>query len=503
MSLTSRLAVPLFVLAPLIAAAPARAEITADAAAALQAQIRAWVADLTGPAIDLGSHAVRVTPAGDAYRLEWPVMGPVGTTGWEISGDPVTVIAKPLDGGRWSIESMRLPTPLRAEQQPAQDGEPHNWEMTLAGQNISGRFDPSLATNSTFDMELRGYNSSSQTAKGTQTVHLDRYTGHGGWQPTGDGRVTISDERQGENLTVSMDVPGGPGPITVKATAVHGSVRVERIAFDRLGAALRSIRDMVPAAMQAAGAAGMPDAVTPEDRAALHDLVVALRDLLGGVQQETTLEHIGFDVGGMGGTLASLTIGGRAAASDGMLDASLHLAMEGIDSPMIPKGPLRDYLPRRLALTPHLSGIPANDAVSLLLRAIDAGDAALLQAEALGLLAKGPLKAGLDDVLLDLGVAVMKGNGTMTIAAPDDIKGSARIVATGLDALIRSANTVPEMRSAAPFLIIIKGIGDQKGDTVTWNITYADGQTKVNGTDLSALTSPPAAPRDRPRPRRP
>ena len=46
MSLASRLAVPLFVLAPLIAATPARAEATADGAASLQAQIRAWMSDL-------------------------------------------------------------------------------------------------------------------------------------------------------------------------------------------------------------------------------------------------------------------------------------------------------------------------------------------------------------------------------------------------------------------------------------------------------------------------
>jgi hypothetical protein len=87
----------------------------------------------------------------------------------------------------------------------------------------------------------------------------------------------------------------------------------------------------------------------------------------------------------------------------------------------------------------------------------------------------------------------------VTIAAPDDIKGSARIDATGLDTLIHNANTVPELRGATPFLIMMKGIGEQKGSTTTWNITYADGHTEVNGTDLSALVpSAPTAP-DRPR----
>jgi hypothetical protein len=121
------------------------------------------------------------------------------------------------------------------------------------------------------------------------------------------------------------------------------------------------------------------------------------------------------------------------------------------------------------------------------LHAIDTGDQDSLQAGAIALLGKGPLKAGLDDVLLDLGGTVLKANGGVTIAALDDIKGSGRVDVTGLDTLIHSANTVPELASARPFLIVLKGIGDQKGDITTWNITYADGQTQVNGTDLSTL----------------
>jgi len=38
---------------------------------------------------------------------------------------------------------------------------------------------------------------------------------------------------------------------------------------------------------------------------------------------------------------------------------------------------------------------------------------------------------------------------------------------------------------------MLKGIGEQKGDTTTWNVTYADGHTEVNGTDLSALMPSP------------
>ena len=99
--------------------------------------------------------------------------------------------------------------------------------------------------------------------------------------------------------------------------------------------------------------------------------------------------------------------------------------------------------------------------------------------------------------MLDLGAAVVKASGTIAVAAPDDIAGTARIVATGLDGLIRRADSVPELSGVAPFLLLLKGIGEQQGDATTWNVVYADGQTAVNGTDLSTLLLGPAPERRR------
>jgi len=72
-----------------------------------------------------------------------------------------------------------------------------------------------------------------------------------------------------------------------------------------------------------------------------------------------------------------------------MLDASFNLAVEGFDSPLVPQGPLHDYLPRRIALTPRVSGVPADDLMSLLDRAIDGADKDSLQAEALACSPRG------------------------------------------------------------------------------------------------------------------
>ena len=502
MSLAARLAVPFLAAIPLVSPPAARAQSPADAAAALQTQVRAWITDLAGPDANLGARDVQVTSTADGFRFVLPVGGPVGDTGWSVSGDPVTAMVKPLDGDRWAIESLRLPSPMRADG-PGQDGKPPSWALKLADQDIRGVFDPSLATASSLDAALRGYTSIIQTEDGSQTTHFDRYVWHGGWQPLGDGRVTVSGEGRGENLSIGTDMSGGPGHVLVTAAVARSSGRAERVAFDRLAAAVRSLTGLMPALLQAAGDATVPDDLSPTERAGLRSLVTALRDLLGGVQADTTLENVKLEADGQGGTLARLFVGGRAAAPSGLLDASMRVEMEGFDSALIPKGPLRDYVPRHITVAPHLSGVPADEFVSLLLRALDMDDPSSLEGEAWDLLAKGPVTAGVDELVFDLGPAGLKATGSVTVAGPDDISGSARVLATGLDALIRRANTVPDLRSVAPVLIFLKGIGDQKGDATVWNVTYADGRAEVNGTDLNALLSPGDAASDPPRKRKP
>ncbi len=496
MSLARRLAMSLLVLVPLAA----RADETLDAAA-LQAQLRDWVAGLMGPGAAPSSHEVQVTAAGDDLRFELPVAGPVGSTGWRLSGDPVIAMAKPLDGGLWAIKSLRLPTPLRAEQDRPPGGRPRDWRLTLAEQTISGQFDPGLTTGSSLAATLRGFALASPTGDdGTQTTRFDRYTWIGGWKPGSEGRVTVTGEGKGENLSILTDGPGLFERVSVTAAALRNSMRVDRLSFERLGAAVRGMMALLPGAAPGPDAAGAAESFSPQDRARLRDLVLAVRDLLGGARQETTLDHLRFEIGGQGGTVASVSFGGAAAATNGIAEVSMRLSVDGVDVPAVRQGPLRDYLPRHLTLAPRVSGIPADELASLLLRALDGDDPQLLQAEAFNVLGKSPLKAGFDDMVLDLGAAVVKASGTVTIGASDDIAGTARIVATGLDGLIRRADTVPDLRGVAPVLLLLKGIGEQKGDATTWKIVYADGQAAVNGTDLSTLLM---APSERRRDRKP
>ncbi len=170
---------------------------------------------------------------------------------------------------------------------------------------------------------------------------------------------------------------------------------------------------------------------------------------------------------------------------------TLAVAMDGLSSPDLPPGPMRDYLPTHIALRPHASGVPSADLFAFLGDVIDsnAKDQDALTAEALGLLAKGPLNLGVDGIELTMGPASLNGGGRVLIGSATDIEGTARFTAVGLDELIRQVNATPELRQTGtgPVLFLLKGMGRVEGPSTIWDVNYTDGKVLVNGTDLSSM----------------
>lgn len=486
MLIAPRVSASLIAVALLVAPAAARADPVADAAA-LQGQIDAWIADLLGPAREPGAPTVRVAPEGGGLRVEWPIAGVLGQSGWTLIGEPVTAMVRPLEAGRWAIDSIRLPSPMRAERKGGDADEPRSLAMTIADQAIHGVLDPSFATASFYDGTWRDYATVVRFDDGTQVTHFDRAVMHGGWEPLGEGRGTVDGETRIDNLSVVTDLPA-TGRVVLTAASARGSGRMESVAASRVGAAFRSIVGLLPTAMIAGGSSSLPDQVSDDDRARLRTLLQALTDLLGGTQAETVLERLSLEAPGGSGTLARFSVGGHAAAPGGVLDAAIRIGFEGLRSSLVPPGAMRDYLPRRFVLATRVSGVPVNDVLALLQRAAEMDDPSPLADEALSLLGRQPVTIGLDELVLDLGPAVLKATGSVNIAAADDIQGQTVVVATGVDALIRRAMTVPDLKAVAPMLIFLKGLGQQKGNVTTWTVTYADGKAQVNGTDIGALT---------------
>jgi hypothetical protein len=232
----------------------------------------------------------------------------------------------------------------------------------------------------------------------------------------------------------------------------------------------------------------VPDGVPDADKATAKAMVKALGGLMGSLTTDTSYEDIKVDVGGQGGSLHKLSIGFDMGAPSGRADFAWRIALQGLDSPMIPPGVYRDYLPRELKLTPHVGGIDKAELQALVLRAIDDPKAAddFMQV-ATTLLAKGPLVLGVRDIAFDLGPAKISGGGGVKVVSMADYTGAGEFHVTGLDELIQRANATPELKPMAGGLIFLKGIGKQEGKVTVWKIHYAGHKLMVNGNDMTAM----------------
>lgn len=64
---------------------------------------------------------------------------------------------------------------------------------------------------------------------------------------------------------------------------------------------------------------------------------------------------------------------------------------------------------------------------------------------------------------------------------------SSDVSATNLDGVLRALQADPRGKQAVALLIILKGIGQQQGDTVTWHVEFKAGHLTINGIDVSQI----------------
>ena len=496
----------------LLLASPAgAADPPADRAGALERDLRAWLSSLLGPRVPLGPRPFQVTPEGDGYRVAVPLDRIAIPGGWKLEAGPITVLATPAADGMWTIAQGRLPTPVRVSNPKPPPGTPKSWALSIGEQDQSGTFDPTLTRPFAIDGMMKDYSTASdQPGAGASTTHIDLQTSHSTYTPVAGGRLDMRGESTGENLLTQADTPAGP--VKIGMSRLELSATIAAVAPDQFGPLLRATFDLVPRVMAAAAAetaaakikpgtkdakkkapAPAPVAMTAADRDTLRRMITALSLLASGVEERGAVQDMVIDAGGHGASIKRAVFGFGATAPEGRSDLRMSMSFEGIDSPDIPDGPVRDYLPKRVAFAPHLSGVPASDVWALMLRAVDLGgkDDAALGNAALAVLAKGPLRIGIDDLAIETGPAVLTGQGGVDVSGPDKMTGEAEFRATGIDALMKSVAENATTAPAGAALIFLKGIGQTDGDALVWKVLWDGKALTVNGTDLSAMIPTP------------
>jgi hypothetical protein len=493
------------------ATAPARAAVVTDAQAEqLEQQIRAWLADLLGAQAPLPDRPVEITAQDDHFHIAVPLDEAFGGGPVTATGEPVTADVRPLDNGRWALDHIAFPSPLRVTYPMAQGGRT---TVTFSSdeQTQSAVLDPSLATGSNWDSTIKGYATRSEGMQGTQSTRIEQMVNHLSWQPAADGRINLLQEVDGSLLTINSMAPK-VGLVAFSAERLRGSVHMDNVLPDRIRPILHAMFDLAPVAMAAADEKtqmptverpGKPPDKTkakpavarhdsfrlpPAARASLREALTAARDLTDGFGEQVSMDNLHLETAGHAGHAARMEAGMGIAAPGGLLTLRLNFVLDGLDSPEIPPGVYRDYLPRHIAFAPRVGGLSGKDLIDLLIRAVDSDGAdPVLQAQAEDLLQKGPITVGLDDLALDFGPVALKGAGAMQIASRQSYTGEAHFSATGMDEMIRRAGGTPELQQAVPVLILLKGIGQQEGDKMVWNISYQGGKIMVNGNDLSQM----------------
>lgn len=460
-------------------------------AAGLEAQLHDWLAGMLGPRVKLPDRPVRVTEQGDGFALSIPFAGPIGDTGVTLGGTPITATTHTTGDGRWAVDDIRLPSPFTVA--VPDKGGTRVWTVTVQDQNQHAVIDPSLATTSSWDSQIGGYSMRSQGPGGERHTEAAHIVTHSTLQPAAGGRVDLTETASSDLISSTTDVPK-LGQMSFSAAHSRFDAHFDGVSPQRVPQVVHAVVDLIEplaAAASAAAANGTkppPPTLTPEMRASLKALAEVAGDLLNGYGEQVRLEDVHLH-GPMGdASLKRLEVGTSVAAPDGRLRMLVPVVLDGLDSAALRDGPLHDYLPRHIALTPRVSGLQADRVAALLRHAAAAnGDDPALEKEADAIVHDGPLAIGLDTLAADFGPATLAASGEMHILGRDQVSGHAHVRMTGLNDLIRDAQTVPMLQQAVPVLIFLKGIGQTEGSSTVWNIAYDGARLTVNGTDMSQM----------------
>lgn len=458
-------------------------------AAVLEGQLHDWLAALLGPHVALGARPVQVTAQDGRFVLVMPVTGPLGASGVTLDGPAATATAHPLGDGRWAVDDVKLPSPLRIGV-PTPQG-PGHWTVTVQDQDQHAVIDPTLATTSTWDGQIGGYSVQYQGPRGERHSEAAHIVTHVTWQPAADGRVDVAETASSDLLSSNARMRR-TGLVSFSAAHSTFEAHADALAPDRVAPLLHALLDLAsPTIAGATDAAAPKPRLTPEARAALVALLETASGLLDGFRETLKMQDVHIS-GPMGNAaFQSIESGTSVAAPEGRLRLRLRLALDGLTSEALSQGPLAAYLPRHIAFAPELSGVQADRVAALLKRAVasDGRDPALAS-DAEAIMRDGPLAIGLRTLAADFGPATFAASGELRVLGRRAITGHAHVQMTGLTALIHDAQSVPMLQQAAPVLIFLKGIGDTEGTATVWDIAYVDDRLTVNGTDMSQMLPP-------------
>lgn len=421
----------------------------------MEVQLRAALASFLGPDKPLPARPVKVVPSGDHYD--------VATIPPNPKTPRVTATATPGENGRWSIDNVRFTAPARIDAPPFRRG----WGLSIAEQFGQAEFDPSGATELTFDHVLQDFDL--HGANGYDKfimVHFNQYESHMSLAPSVDGRsdVVRTDQMAGlrvfvrnlaveaERLRIRLTMPGASGGMLLDL-------------FHRLAALDERPSD---------------GPLTP---AAADTLVEAIARSANGLTLNVDVDDAVYFERNEGALMrraaAGLTVG-----TDGQnLVMAVSLDAGGLVLPELDADGSIDFIPELVSIHLTVSNLRQDLAARFLKLAFSNTDPT--QAEFEEFYAQH-VEVSFDSIEIGDHGARITGSGKGILTGPLQGEAQASLVAENLDAVLPAlmATLGRDERTAT---LMIKGLGRPDGARLIYDVTFNNGHLLVNGQDLFAL----------------
>lgn len=461
-------------------------DIGAPQAQALQRQLKDWLGGLLGPGAALPDPMLQITGEGDHYRMAWPIPGLDPP-----SDAAVTASVRPLDGGRWAIDAIRLPDAASFTMKIPDGGDiaasgPLKAALTVGQQDSRAEIDPALNAPSTVHIDLGDLAITTDTAKEHQEQRIDRYVADTSLKPVQDGRLDVLMDATMEGWKSAVRPENGSA-VAIATQKLHALGRIDGVSRDKVAGLVSAMgglyRALPPDMVEKHGKADLPATA----RAQLRVLIETLPDMLAGVRLEETVDGLQVEVAGKGGfMLQRLLLGFGGDAPDGNLHAWFDIGLDGLETPSLPPK-VTAYLPKHVKIRPSVSGIQTADLRKLAQDATEEDADDRIVPDIAAIFSHGGVNLGLETLSFDLGPATIEGAGQLVALSPDSWRGQARLSATGFDELTGQARSNPEIQQALPALIMLRGLAKPDGDRLVWDIASEGTSVTVNGIDLSQL----------------
>ena len=489
----------LVLLSALGTSAQAQTAPTAEQAKSLEAQITAWLKQVTAGAVPLPPRPVQLSPEGDHFLVRVPLSD---FTAVQPPDAAFTAKARALDGTRWSVDDQQFPSDITFTttetvpdapdaKDPSPDGkhtETATYHVTLGQQDVHGVFDPTYTTPTTSGGTVASLDITKTGGVSPSTTHIGRFTSQTSTQPVDAGHVNVLLDGAAAGYSLKASMPDGSN-LALDADRLHVMTSISSLAHDQIYQVIQALAEF-SRLTKGAQPDDLSNGPTPEEKAALRSALTKARALLTGTKLDESLEGVKFNLGGAGGSLDKVDISFGADAPQDMLSADMGFTLDGLKVDGLPPN-LAAYLPTHFAIHPTVSNISVAALTKMGMDATaptPAGQPAdIPQPDLKTLFANGGINVGFDTLDLDVVGTTLSGTGKFVATGPQTITGQAEFTAHGLDSLVTKMQADPMLAPGVAAVIFLKGIARTTADQSVWQVTVNNGAILVNGVDLSAM----------------